>query len=58
MSKFIYVFSDHDKDTLLARGYILLKSDSENGIYIFLNSEYMDFSDSSMDFVLSDILTF
>lgn len=33
---FIYVFSNQDKELLLENGYTLMKSDDQNGIYIFL----------------------
>ena len=35
--KFIYVFTEQDKYSLLSRGYKLLKDDTENGVYIFAN---------------------
>lgn len=32
---FIYVFSEQDKMKLLSEGYVLLKEDTANGMYVF-----------------------
>lgn len=58
MSKFIYVFSVEDRDYLLAKGYKPLKSNEEKNIYIFENSETMNFSTKEIQYVLTDILSF
>lgn len=58
MEKFIYVFSLDDKETLLTKGYNLLKSDELNHIYIFENKSDFCFSENNMKFVYSDVLTF
>lgn len=58
MSKFIYVFTKDDKTKLLNHNYKLLKTDDENGIYIFKNKDQMCFDENEIDFVFSNTLTF
>jgi hypothetical protein len=58
MKKFIYAFSESDKDTLLSLGYILLNADNTKKIYVFKNKEELYFSMNEGTFVLSDTLTF
>ena len=55
---FIYVFSIQDRDTLLSKGYKLLKSDEKNNIYIFANNDQFTFGETDMKFVFSNTLTF
>lgn len=55
---FIHVFSTEDRDTLLARGYELIKSDDTNCVYTFNNNDQLKFSDLNIDFVLNNIMTF
>lgn len=57
-NKFIYVFSSHDKEQMILRGFNLIKSDAERNIYVFENKEAMQFSISEVRYVLSDMLTF
>lgn len=58
MKKFIYAFSESDRDVLLSQGYTLLKSDNTQKIYVFKNKEELCFSMNDGTFALSDILTF
>ena len=58
MEKFLYVFSEDDRDGLLARGYTLLKSDEKNEVYVFANQTEMSFCIADISFVRSDTLTF
>lgn len=58
MDKFIYVFTDENKQLLLAQGYTLLKSDIEREMYVFENKETLNFSLSESDYICSNILTF
>lgn len=60
MDKFIYVFNSADKESLLAHGYLLLKEDYNNNIFIFdANSSDKQFALSDVDsYVASDTLTF
>lgn len=62
MEKFIYVFSDKDKDMLLAMGFELIQEDSNNGIYIFENDlanvDLMFSEIEDLKYTLSDTLRF
>lgn len=58
MKKFIYVFSESDRDTLISQGYILLKADNTQKMYVFKNKEELCFSMNNETFILSDTLTF
>lgn len=58
--KFIYVFSDENRDRLLACGCTLLKSDERNQRYVFANdgSALMFDALSKMSYIKSDSITF
>ena len=56
--KFIYVFTDQDRDELLSRGYILLKEDKSNQIYIFSYDGKEENFDSLNLYCFSNVLTF
>ena len=58
MQKFIYVFGEEDRDTLLNSGYALLKQDEANNIFIFLNREEQYFERLRLPHMTSDTLTF
>lgn len=58
MKKFIYAFSESDRDTLLSQGYFILKADNIKKIYVFKNKENLCFSADDGTFALSDTLTF
>lgn len=59
MMKFIYVFSQDDKEKLITAGYNLLKADTQNDIYTFEANEKLNFAlNSLVEFVESDKLTF
>ena len=59
MSKFISVFNADDRDTLIAKGYLLVKSDKQNNAYVFENKNEHCFSiDNDIEAVYSDIMTF
>lgn len=49
MGRFIYVFNNEDRDTLLSQGYTLLKEDYNNDVFIF------DADDADLQFALSDV---
>ena len=57
-NRFIYVFSQDDRDLLSSLGFVLLKSDDEASIYVFINDERRNFEAYDMRFALSDTLTF
>lgn len=58
MPKFIYVFSEEERDKLCSLQYEMLKCDTAKHIYVFLNKERKDFSRNEIKFALSDTLTF
>ncbi len=59
MKKFIYVFSNEDKRKLLEAGYLLLKEDSQNEIYIFNAPNELSFALNAIgDYMESNTLTF
>lgn len=58
MQKFLYVFAEADKDTLISAGYLLLKSDKANNIYVFENREKECFALDKSEHLFSDTLTF
>lgn len=57
MKKFVYVFSEKDRDMLLERGIKLVQSDEEKKFYIFVNEPAVNFALGNTSFVLSDTLT-
>lgn len=62
MDKFIYVFTDDDRDILISRGYHLLRSDEAGHKYIFDSGELDDavacFSLRDIDCVETNVLIF
>lgn len=58
MEKFIYVFSEADRDLLLNRGYSVVKADEPQHMYIFANSDELHFDLSDVHLAYSDTLTF
>lgn len=58
MNKFIYVFSQSDMDKMLFKGFLLLKSDQHNNMYVFLNEGNLTLDDLDISYILSDKLTF
>ena len=59
MKKFTYVFSPEDRDHLIEAGYMLLKSDDKNQIYIFKACDELAFALNDVeDFMESNKLTF
>lgn len=58
MNHFLYVFSEKERDTLLALNYRLLKSDNQKNIYVFENQENLRFDLNEVHAFESDILTF
>ena len=58
MNKFIYVFSQSDRYKMLFKGFLLLKSDPNNNMYVFLNGGDLALDDLDISYILSDKLTF
>lgn len=59
MYKLLYVFKKDLKEKLLDSGFILLKSDEKNSVYIFQAKDNLDYATfSAEDYMFSDSLTF
>lgn len=62
--RFIYVMKKEDKDKMVAMGYLLIKEDKRNLIWVFENKDVTTFAsedeitNAGVSFVLSDTLTF
>lgn len=57
MKRFIYVFCQEARDSLLKRGFVLIQEDLKQKIFIFENKECVPFPDEDYAFVLTDTLT-
>ena len=49
MKKFIYAFSESDRDILLSQGYTLLKADNTKKMYVF-KAEYVNMDTNKKKF--------
>lgn len=58
MEKFIYVFNTEARDALVKRGYVMLKADDKNSVYVFENRELAMFDLDNISYALSSTLTF
>lgn len=59
LKEFIYVFNEDDRDTLQREGFMLLKADDKNSVYIFKSRPELSFDYVGVStLVFSDILTF
>ena len=56
--KFVYVFSERERDVLLKAGFQLVSANERGHIYVFRNSQQMNFSANDIQCVFSDTLTF
>ncbi len=56
--QFIYVFDSSARDTLLEAGFLLLKEDARNQIFVFRADETLSFALSDISFLTSDTLSF
>ena len=62
--RFIYVMKKEDKDKMVEMGYLLIKEDKRNLIWVFENKDVTTFAsedeitNAGVSFVLSDTLTF
>lgn len=56
--KFIYVFDVAAKEQLISKGYLLLKENAAQSIYVFKDDNSLKFELSNNNFVYSDTLTF
>lgn len=61
---FIYVMSEQDKNKMLALGYVLMKEDIRNRVWVFQNKNDKEFArdneiyKSGIHFIPSNTLTF
>lgn len=61
---FIYVMNEEDKDKMLALGYMMMKEDIRNLIWVFKTKDTETFANdndmtrSGIHFILSNTLTF
>lgn len=62
MSKFIYVFNTDARDAMINAGYIMLKSDDRNNIFVFEGVESPNqtqtFALNNVSYIPSNTLTF
>lgn len=58
MEKFLYVFNPEARDELSSAGFKLLKSDTKNDVYVFVNRADMTFTLNDVSFVRSNTLIF
>lgn len=58
MEHFLYVFSEQERNALLAMDYILIKSDEMKHIYVFENRAELHFDLNEINAIPSDTLTF
>ena len=58
MHRFIYVFGEDAKNQLLTEDYQLLKCDTKNNVYIFVNKPEQRFAFNDIAYTLSDVLTY
>lgn len=54
---FVYIFTEEDRDKMLENGYRLIKSDNQNNIFIFENSD-VRYEQLGVTFILSNTLTY
>lgn len=57
---FIYVFDTAARDRLSEAGFLLLKTDEKNSIWVFAGDDTLNFSldDSDLQYTTSNVLTF
>lgn len=59
LKEFIYVFSEEDRDKLLGFGFLLLKNDLRNSVFVFKSNDDLKFDLFTVkNFVESNTLTF
>lgn len=57
MEHFLYVFSKHDRDVLLERGYSLIQSNDVTHTYVFENRTDANFSLNNITAIPSDVIS-
>ena len=55
---FIYVMDAESRDVLLELGYVLLKKNKNQNVWVFINKPDHQFDSINVPYVVSDTLTF
>lgn len=58
MKNFIYVFDATARDHLLKAGFLLLKEDKRNGVYVFRADDCLSYALGDISYLTSDTLSF
>ncbi len=60
MKKFIYVYHTAARDKLAKAGFLMVKADERNGIWVFAEDSVpgYDLAGADISYILSDTLTF
>jgi hypothetical protein len=60
MGNFIYVYHSAARDKLAQAGFLMVKSDERNGIWVFVKDSQPDYDlgQADISYILSDTLTF
>ena len=56
--KFIYVFDEDARNLMLKAGFVLLRGDVKNGIYVFANDNRLQFSFNGMEHIVTNTMSF
>lgn len=59
MDRFIYVFNESDKERLQKEGFVLLKEDKQNSVFVFAYNDKMNFAlTGGIQYTATNVLTF
>ena len=58
MNKFVYVYTSAARQILEDNGFVLMKADYKNDIYVFVNDQDKQAVLEMVSYILSDTLTF
>ena len=58
MYSFVYVFTEDDKNQMLASGYQLVRADESRKLFIFENRSNLTFDKKAVKYVYSNSLVF
>ena len=56
--QFIYVFSRQDRDTLLRAGFLMLREDEPNCVFVFKTDDRLSYALTEMSYIRSDSMSF
>lgn len=57
-NKFIYVFTEKERDTLLNAGFVMLKDDPANSMFVFVYDNRLCFALDDVSYIETGTLTF